>query len=503
VNLESKLYEFFSLTSFRPGQKEAITALLENKHTLAMLPTGTGKSLVYQLPGKLLKGTVIVISPLLSLMQDQVEQMKMNGEKSVVAINSFLTWQERNEVFKQIRQYKFVFISPEMISSEFILNILKKLEIGLFVIDEAHCISQWGYDFRPEYQNLGNVRNQLGNPLTLALTATATPSIRDDIKASLSLVDVKEVIYSVDRPNIALKAEMLAGGVEKKKRLEELTGDLQGPGIIYFSSKKLAEQMAAELKRKSGKRINAYHGGMSQEDRILIQQQFLNGQLDIVCATSAFGMGINKDNIRFVIHYHFPTQVESFLQEIGRAGRDRKESISILLYVPGDEMLAYQLIETELPNELQLQQFKRSLLQYSTYDEWSKKELTLMLGQFSETQWRILAANVQLEGKLVKEIVDKLEDFAHYCASRLAIKKQSIQHMLSWVHLKSCRRTFFTGYFEEAEIRMNPVCCDNCGFSIASFYSKEKTNNERIDEVDSWKKQLAFILNMKSGPAYE
>jgi len=503
LNLEKNLMKLFSLPSFRPGQKEAISALMENRHTLAMLPTGTGKSLVYQLPGKLLKGTVIIISPLLSLMQDQVEQMKMNGEKSAVAINSFLNWQERNDVIKNIRKYKFVFISPEMIGTPYILNVLKKLEIGLFVVDEAHCISQWGYDFRPEYQNLGIVRKELGNPLTLALTATATPAIRKDIISSLALEFVEQVIYSVDRPNIALTAEILSSGIEKRKRLEELTNTLQGPGIIYFSSKKLAEQTAAELKQNSGKRINAYHGGMSQEDRILIQQQFLNGQLDIVCATSAFGMGVNKENIRYVIHYHFPTQVESFLQEIGRAGRDRQNSISILLYVPGDETLAYQLTEMELPNELQLNQLRRSLLPYTTYEDWAEKELAWIMEQFTETQWRVLTAYVQPEGKTCKQIEAKLNHFSEFCKNRLAVKKQSIHDMLAWVLLKQCRRSYLTSYFQEKEAPINSVCCDNCGLNMERFYSGQPINDKAELVGDGWKRQLAFILNKRREKADE
>ncbi len=503
MNLERRLMELFSLPSFRPGQKDAISALMENRHTLAMLPTGTGKSLVYQLPGKLLNGTVIIISPLLSLMQDQVEQMKMNGEKSVVAINSFLNWQERNDVIRNIRKYKFIFISPEMIGTAFLLSVLKKLKIGLFVVDEAHCISQWGYDFRPEYQNLGIVRKELGNPLTLALTATATPAIRKDILTSLALDDVEEIIYSIDRPNIALTAEILSSGIEKRKRLAELTNTLQGPGIIYFSSKKLAEQTAAELKQRLGKRINAYHGGMSQEDRILIQQQFLNGQLDIVCATSAFGMGVNKDNIRYVIHYHFPTQVESFLQEIGRAGRDRNDSISILLYVPGDESLAYQLTEMELPNELQLNQLRRSLLPYTTYEDWAEKELTWVMEQFSETQWRVLAAFVQPEGKTCNQIEARLNDFTNFCNNRLAVKKQSIHDMLAWVLLKQCRRSFLTNYFQETDTPVNPVCCDNCGIDMKGFFLEQETNDGKEMVRESWKRQLALILNKRREKADE
>ncbi|MGP7816091.1 RecQ family ATP-dependent DNA helicase [Niallia sp. 01092] len=494
MNLEKSLQQLFHFDAFRPGQEEVIASILESNHTLAMLPTGTGKSLCYQFPGMLLEGIVIIISPLLSLMQDQVEQMKMNGEKRVVALNSFLSKSEKNDVLQNIRKYKFLFISPEMISNDHVLAVFKSLKISLFVIDEAHCISQWGYDFRPEYQKIGFVRKELNNPVTLALTATATEEIRNDIKESLFLQEVKEVVYSVNRPNIALSVEKLFSLKEKMNRLVHLVQTLQGPGIIYFSSKKIAEQTAAYLREKSKVNCTSYHGGMTQEDRILIQQQFLHGQLDIICATSAFGMGINKENIRFVIHFHMPSQFESYLQEIGRAGRDQLQSISILLYTPGDEFIAYQLAEMEWPSELQIKQLEMSLLQYNKYDDWEKSEKNWLEHHFSEVQWRVLEAYIQSEKHDMSLLLKKLHAYKRHRTIRLENKKQKIAGFLNWIHAEHCRRILITTYFaEENKPSFSQKCCDKCGLDM-SDYDKSRTINLNHSHIENWKELLARIL---------
>ncbi|KQL20307.1 RecQ family ATP-dependent DNA helicase [Cytobacillus solani] len=495
MKLEEHLKKYFNYTTFRTGQKEVISSILEGNHTIAMLPTGTGKSLCYQLSGYLLKGQVIIISPLLSLMQDQTEQLMMNGEKRVIAFNSFLTPQERKQALSQLNTYKFIFLSPEMLKSDFILNRLRELQIALFVIDEAHCISQWGYDFRPDYLKLGDFRRKLGNPLTLALTATATPEVKEELISSLSLKNWNEYIYSVDRPNIVLAVEVIDSYHDKSDRLVELVQNLEGPGIVYFSSKKMAEKMTIHLKQNGIDRVMAYHGGMEQENRVLIQQQFLHDQLDVICATSAFGMGINKENIRYVIHFHMPLQLESYLQEIGRAGRDGMKSIALLLYSPGDEQLPFQLAEGELPSEAQLD-FVYHLLEEknnSINDLGELENELISLSGLTEVQWRVVAD--YLFGNTKEPMQQRYVQLKVFINERLQVKRKKINDMLIWTQaqLNGCRRKNILKYFKEDKTIEIDDCCDQCGIDLTVFYPKTK-NHKTADNFFDWKKHLAKIL---------
>lgn len=495
MNLEAILLKTFGYASFRPGQKEVIASVLSGKNTIAMLPTGTGKSLCYQLPGYLLDGQVIIISPLLSLMQDQAEQLMLNGEKRVIAFNSFLTHAEKKQSLMNLSKYKFIFISPEMLHFESVKTQLKKLRIALFVVDEAHCISQWGYDFRPDYLKLGEVRELLGNPLTMALTATATPEVKEDIKKSLCITDSNEYIYSVDRPNISLSIEKLNSFREKTERLVSLAETLQGPGIIYFSSKKMAEQTAEFLKNNGIGRVMAYHGGMDQESRILVQQQFIHGQLDLICATSAFGMGINKENIRYVIHFHMPLQIESYLQEIGRAGRDGNKSIAILLFAPGDEQLPYQLAESELPDENQvdwihdwLEENSEAIGNLSQY-----KEQVRLLSGLTDTQWRVFEDFFDRKYKKGITLEQILEEMKVYNQRRLELKKQSIEEVYRWISKNLCRREHILSYFNEKKTDTIHNCCDVCGMEYDSFTKKTNLENQEYSIYD-WKNHLESLL---------
>ena len=495
MQLEQYLYQFFHFNTFRPGQKEVITSILEGHHTMALLPTGTGKSLCYQLSGYLLEGQVLIVSPLLSLMQDQVEHMKMNGEKQVVAINSFLTGVERKQVLNSLGKYKFIYISPETLLNDGMLERLKKLTIKLFVIDEAHCISQWGYDFRPDYLKLGSVRHSLGQPLTLALTATATKEVIHDIIDTLGLDQCQKHLFSVDRPNIALSVEKTDHLQQKWKRLYDYVSQFQGPGIVYFSSKKMVEQAVDYLQNKGISRVMAYHAGLDQESRILIQQQFLHNQLDIICATSAFGMGINKDNIRFVIHFHMPQQMESYLQEIGRAGRDGKQSMAVLLYSPGDEQLAFQLAQSEIPSSVQLDWLSK-VIQHGKQDgsdlqnEGFQEELK-RVGGFTDVQWRVISQHLSLG-----EEEERDPFFVHLkneLENRRILKRNKVASMMSWIQTTTCRRDQILLYFGEEIRKIKPeYCCDCCGFDREVL--KKSTNKNEVLAEFSWKQRLADIL---------
>ncbi len=350
--LTAVLKEKFGFDSFKPGQAEVLEALTAGKNTLAMLPTGGGKSLIYQMMGNMRDGLVIIVTPLLSLMQDQVARLNYAGEPKVVALNSTLPQDARRTILRSLDQYKFLFVSPEMLGQTVVQSALRKVKINLLVVDEAHTIVSWGPDFRPDYLALPQVHKKLGQPQLLLLTATATPKMMTDITVPFGLPESDWFIYrqSVDRPNIYLHTETLANEGQKRERLADLVRQLQGPGIVYFSSRKLATSMADWLAENTGRRVAAYHAGLDTMSRYRIQQQFMLGQIDVIAATSAFGMGIDKDNVRYVIHYHLSNDLANYLQEIGRAGRDGEQSAAILLYVPGDENLQLNMIDGTIPN---------------------------------------------------------------------------------------------------------------------------------------------------------
>jgi ATP-dependent DNA helicase RecQ len=496
MNLESTLFELYGFKEFRPGQKEIITSLLGGKDTIGILPTGTGKSLCYQFVGHMLDGHIIIVSPLLSLMQDQVEQMKAKGEKSVVAINSFLTHDQKKSVMNSLSKFKFIFISPEMLQVDYIFKKLQQLNIILFVVDEAHCISQWGYDFRTDYIKLGDIRKELQSPLTLALTATATTEVIRDITATLEIHQALLYETTVDRPNIALKFEFYEDSRAKQQAVIAHLQNLTGPGIIYFSSKKLAEQTVEVLKENGITKAMAYHGGMTHEDRILIQQQFLHGQVDYICATSAFGMGINKEDIRFVIHFHMPLQMESYLQEIGRAGRDGKQSIAILLYAKGDENLALQLAEGELPSHSQLDWLANEVAPFEGRENVTQTltEDLRVRGSFTEIQWRVTLDYIFSHYNQLGTVLSVLNEFKNFVSTRRNLKTKKIYEMVNFIKQNNCKRNSILNYFGEPNSTDKVSnCCDHCGINLNDFHPMIR-KEEVEEQMKDWEWKLKKLL---------
>ncbi len=328
--LEKKLQKHFGYSSFRSVQKEIITNVLNGDDTIVLMPTGGGKSICYQLPSLLLSGLTIVVSPLIALMQDQVQALKGNGIKAAY-LNSTLSYSEEQDIMQDIRagQMKILYVAPERLMTQGFLSFLRDLNISLFAIDEAHCLSSWGHQFRPDYKELKVLRQEFSDVPIIALTATADKTVRKEIGELLLLKRAKYFISSFDRPNLSLA---VLPGQKKWEQLQKILLRNGGEcGIIYCLSRKNTEDLADKL-RRDGYSAQAYHAGLDNDERERTQNNFIHGDLKIVVATVAFGMGIDKSNVRFVIHYNMPGNLEGYYQEIGRAGRDGNPAEAVLFY---------------------------------------------------------------------------------------------------------------------------------------------------------------------------
>lgn len=353
--IEGLLKTYFGYDSFRPNQKEVIENLLEGKDTLAIMPTGGGKSLCFQLPALYLEGTAIVISPLIALMKDQVDALRVNGIKAAF-FNSSQPQEEQEQTLHDLKNnvLDLFYVAPE---SLFLLeSVLREVNINLFAIDEAHCISSWGHDFRPAYTKLGILKTQFPNTPIIALTATADKATQDDIMSQLGIPQATKYISSFDRKNLYL--DVRSGQNRIKQILQFLKGKKDESGIVYCLSRKSTESLAAKL-RAAGFDAKAYHAGLSTQDRTQIQDDFVNDVSAIIVATIAFGMGIDKSNVRWVIHYNMPKNIEGYYQEIGRSGRDGLPAHTLLFYSFADVILLRKFSEGTPTEEFQLAKLER------------------------------------------------------------------------------------------------------------------------------------------------
>ena len=373
----------FGYDEFRPLQKDIITNVLKGHDTLAVMPTGGGKSLCYQLPALIMPGITVVVSPLISLMQDQVSSLKTAGIQSAF-LNSTQSWEEYCKTVDEIKagQIKIVYVSPEGLATNKIRELLSspELKISCITIDEAHCVSQWGHDFRPDYLEISSVRHLFPKAVMLALTATATEHVRQDICKNLGMKNPKIFISSFNRENIYLEVQPKRGAMETViNYIRRHAGD---SGIIYCNSRKQVEEIAQTLDKK-GYSALPYHAGLSDEIRAKNQDMFIKDEVQIIVATIAFGMGINKPNVRYVINYDLPKSIEEYYQEIGRAGRDGLPSSALLLYSPGDiHKIKYFIDDSADPQKAEL--LLQGMIHYATSRTCRRKALLAYFGEAYE-----------------------------------------------------------------------------------------------------------------------
>jgi ATP-dependent DNA helicase RecQ len=479
VDLRAALKEKFGFAGFYPGQEEVVSRVLARQDTLAILATGAGKSLTYQLPALLLDGTTVVVSPLIALMKDQLDMLKERGITDVVAFNSTLSEDQELRARERLRdgRVRIAYTTPEKLEDQTFMALLQSIRVPLFVVDEAHCISQWGHDFRPAYLGLGAVIKRLGHPTVLALTATATPAVREDILHQLGIEHVKPIVKGFDRPNLQYEARKADKEADKLKILSALfkgLDALEGTGIVYTATIKNALEVQRYLTDALGIPAAVYHSKLHKEDRTLVHELFMNETIRAVVATNAFGLGIDKPNIRFVVHYDLPGSLEAYTQEAGRAGRDGLKSRCILIYRMSDTRVQNYFLTGKYPDIEEVQRVFGTLQVFDDQEHGvSMTDLRKIL-QLPLTKLKVILALLKKSGfiespskstyalsEAARTNPALVLSLANY-ETKKSYDQSKLAMMLQYAENTSCRRRFILNYFGEDFETPNCGTCDNC-----------------------------------------
>ncbi len=464
----------------RPGQEAAITSVLNQCDTLAVMPTGSGKSAIYQLAAANIPGSTIVVSPLLALQKDQVDSIDQD-EISIgcaAVINSTIAQSERAEIFDRWRngEVEFLFLAPEQFNHLDTIEHLQAAPPSLFVIDEAHCISEWGHSFRPDYLRLGTVIEALGHPTTLALTATASPPVREEIVQRLGMENPRVIVKGFDRPNLRLAVENYDDEDEKREILLKRIQQLTKPGIVYVATRKVAESIATDLD-EVGVRAIAYHAGLKTKEREQAQNAFMSDEAEVIVATTAFGMGVDKSNVRFVVHYNISDSIDAYYQEIGRAGRDGDPASIILFYTPDDLNLRKFFSgggKTDAAKIIELAELIRQQPEpihpkaLKPLVDLSQSKIKTTLNQLEQVGVVETLPTGEVSAKPnAPSIEQAVQEVLQAQERKIKVERSRLEMMRGYAEVQDCRRKFLLNYFGDPR---EELCgyCDNCNSGIAT-----------------------------------
>lgn len=468
--------------AFRPGQEDSISALMAGHDVLSVLPTGAGKSAIYQMAGMMLGAQTVVVSPLIALQKDQVDGLATTDAGGAVQLNSLQTPSAQTEALESFvtGQIRFLFLAPEQLAQEETVDQLRSAQVGLFVVDEAHCISAWGHDFRPDYLQLPSAIQRLGQPQVVALTATAAPPVRQEIVERLELRRPEVVVRGFDRPNLELAVQRYVSDEDKLAALYEDAARTPGQGIVYVATRKAAEEGADRL-NQAGVAATAYHGAMARGRRDEAQEQFMSGTVRVIVATPAFGMGIDKPDIRFVFHQDVSESLDEYYQEIGRAGRDGEEARATLYYRPADMGLRRFFASGGTPDPDRLRAALEALDDEGVSDIASLAEqldtsphgLQVLLSWLVDVDAVELGTGGSLRGMPGVDVDRALADAAQLAERHRDLEQSRVEMMRDYAETRGCRRERLLGYFGEP---YQPPChrCDNCRRGTAEVAAHDR-----------------------------